>query len=128
MNRIILSVFAVGFCFAIGQALQCYKCDIGLFNLCITSEVTCESGEQCFSGAGEAAGIFSITRKGCLAVADCNKTSEVTVPGDSNATIFNIFNTCCNTNLCNAAPGLPGTSSLALALATIAALMVNILV
>ncbi|XP_068189983.1 prostate stem cell antigen-like [Antennarius striatus] len=129
MNRILVSVFAVGLCFALGQALQCYKCDIGLWNLCLTSEITCQPGEQCFSGVGKAAGFLSIKRKGCLAVEDCNKTSQATIPGDANATIYSFFKKCCNTNLCNAATGLPGTSSLSLALASITALFVaNILV
>lgn len=37
-----------------GQALQCYKCKIGFFDLCLTSKVSCESGEHCFSGVGTA--------------------------------------------------------------------------
>lgn len=72
---------------------------------------------------GSAAGV-PIKKKGCLAVAECNKTSEVTFPGDSNTTIFSLFKRCCDTDLCNAAPGLPATSGLSLALATVTALFV----
>lgn len=36
------------------QALQCYECKIGLWNLCLTGKTTCESGEHCFSGVGKA--------------------------------------------------------------------------
>ncbi|XP_051247592.1 sperm acrosome membrane-associated protein 4 [Dicentrarchus labrax] len=125
MNRIILQLFAVGFCFAIGQALQCYECKIGFWNLCLTTKTTCKSGEQCFSGVGKAAGFVDIKTKGCLAVADCNQTKEVNFPtSGSNTTVYSMTKTCCNNDLCNAAPGLPGTSGLSLALATIAALFV----
>ncbi|XP_071356438.1 sperm acrosome membrane-associated protein 4-like [Trachinotus anak] len=130
MNRIILQLFAVGFCFAVGQALQCYKCKLGFFNLCITTEKKCAEGEHCFSGVGTAASFMNITMKGCLAEADCNKTKEVTFPtSSSNATVYTMTKTCCSTDLCNAAPGLPGASGFSLALATITALLVaNVLV
>lgn len=36
------------------HSLQCYKCNIGFFDMCITSKVTCQGGEQCFSGVGKA--------------------------------------------------------------------------
>ncbi|XP_035038074.1 prostate stem cell antigen-like [Hippoglossus stenolepis] len=122
MNRIILQLVAVGFCFAIGQALQCYKCTFGIGNICITSETECKAGEHCFSGTGTAVGVMDIKKKGCLAVADCNKTMETNVP-NSNSTVYSMTKMCCNTDLCNAAPGLPGASGLSLALATITALL-----
>ncbi|KAG7225451.1 hypothetical protein INR49_027445 [Caranx melampygus] len=130
MNRIILQLFAVGFCFAVGQALQCYKCDLGFWNLCITTKTTCDEGQHCFSGVGMAASFMNITKKGCLAVADCNKTKEVNFPtSSSNATVYSMTKTCCNTDLCNAAPGLQGMSGLGLTFATITALLVaNVLV
>ncbi|XP_029298689.1 sperm acrosome membrane-associated protein 4-like [Cottoperca gobio] len=129
MNTIILQLFAVGFCFAVVQALQCYKCSIGVGDLCITSKTTCDAGEQCYSGVGQAAGFIDVKKKGCLAVALCNRTGEVNFPETTNTTIYTMTKTCCNTDLCNAAPGLPGTSGLSLALATITALFVaNIMV
>ncbi|KAM8841355.1 lymphocyte antigen-6, epidermis isoform 2-T2 [Spinachia spinachia] len=121
MNRIILQLVAVGFCFAVVQALQCYECKFGLGDLCATSKVTCASGERCFKGVGEAAGVLKVKMMGCLAVDLCNKTTDTTFPGSSNTTIYKIVKTCCTTDLCNAAPG---TSRLSLALATIAALFV----
>ncbi|XP_042363160.1 sperm acrosome membrane-associated protein 4-like [Plectropomus leopardus] len=125
MNRVILQLFAVGFCIAAVQALQCYKCGLGFGNLCITSRVTCDSGEQCYSGVGQAAGFLDIKKKGCLAVAKCNSTEQVNFPtSSSNATVYTMTKTCCNTDLCNAAPGLPGASGLSLALATVTALFV----
>ncbi|XP_020515791.1 sperm acrosome membrane-associated protein 4 [Labrus bergylta] len=130
MNRIILQLFAVGFCFALGQALQCYNCKLGIFNLCITTKKTCDSGDHCFSGKGTAAGFLDITTKGCLKVAECNKTKEVNFPNsDSNSTVYSLTKTCCDSDLCNAAPGLPGSTGLSLTLTTITALYVaNILV
>ncbi|XP_054462220.1 sperm acrosome membrane-associated protein 4 [Anoplopoma fimbria] len=130
MNRIILQLFAVGFCFAVVQALKCYKCSIGFGDLCLTSEITCTGGDQCFSGVGKAAGVLDIKTKGCLAVDMCNKTKEVNFPtSGSNTTVYTLTKTCCSTDLCNAAPGLPGTSVLNLALATITALFAaNIMV
>ncbi|XP_069032781.1 sperm acrosome membrane-associated protein 4-like [Embiotoca jacksoni] len=129
MNRTILQLFAVAFCFAVGQALMCYKCDIGFGNLCITRKVTCENGEQCFSGEGKAAGFVDIKKKGCLKEADCGKTENVAVPNISNSSIYSMTKTCCNTDLCNAVPGLPATSGLSLALAAVSALFVaNVLV
>ncbi|AWP21376.1 putative prostate stem cell antigen-like [Scophthalmus maximus] len=128
MNRIILQLFAVGFCFALGQALQCYKC-IGVWDLCVTTKTTCESGEHCYSGTGMAAGVVDIKRKGCLAVGKCNSTSDTTIPGSDNTTVYSMTKTCCSTDLCNAAPGLPGGSGVSLAFATVTALLVaNVLV
>lgn len=37
-----------------GQALECYKCKLGFWNLCLTTKTTCENGEHCFSGVGKA--------------------------------------------------------------------------
>ncbi|XP_029370805.1 sperm acrosome membrane-associated protein 4-like [Echeneis naucrates] len=130
MNRIILQLFAVGFCFAVGQALQCYKCKLGIWNLCITSITTCEEGEHCFNGVGHAVSFMNITMKGCLKVADCNQTKEVNFPtSTSNSTAYSMTKTCCTTNLCNAAPGLPGAAGVSLAFATVATLLAaNILV
>nr|XP_019957966.1 PREDICTED: sperm acrosome membrane-associated protein 4-like [Paralichthys olivaceus] len=124
MNRVILQLVAVGFCFAIGQALQCYKCKLGVLNLCITSEITCTAGEICFSGVGTAASFMDIKMKGCLAQGECNKTKEVNFPSDSNSTFYTMTKTCCSTDFCNGAPGLPGASGLTLAFATISALLV----
>ncbi|XP_049457684.1 uncharacterized protein spaca4l [Epinephelus fuscoguttatus] len=108
MNRIILQLFAVGFCFAVGKILTVIVC------VCRHST----------------AKVIDIQMKGCLEVAKCNMTEDVNFPSSSsNATVYTVTKTCCNTDLCNAAPGLPGASGLSLAFATIAALfMANILV
>ncbi|XP_077599676.1 lymphocyte antigen 6 complex locus protein G6d-like [Stigmatopora nigra] len=120
MNRILLQIVAVGVFFAVGQALQCYECKIGFWNLCITKKVMCAQGERCFSGKGKAARFVDISMKGCLAVNDCNKTYDVNFPSTSNSTLYKITKTCCNSNLCNAAPGV---SSSAMVVTTIFALL-----
>ncbi|XP_063041679.1 sperm acrosome membrane-associated protein 4 [Engraulis encrasicolus] len=123
MNRIILGIFAVTMCFAIGQALQCYKCDIGLWDVCYTTKTTCGANEQCYTGVGKAAGFIQVRMKGCLASAECNKTSDVNFPTDSNTTVYSMTKTCCEGELCNAAPGLPRMGTLPLALATLLTLL-----
>ncbi|XP_061675232.1 sperm acrosome membrane-associated protein 4-like [Syngnathoides biaculeatus] len=120
MNRIILQLFAVGVCFAIGQALECYECKIGFWNLCITKKITCETGQECFTGKGSAAGFVDVTMKGCLAKNECNSSKDVNFPSSSNTTIYKMKKTCCNTHLCNGAPGILGGS---LVLASVAALL-----
>ncbi|XP_015232449.1 lymphocyte antigen 6 complex locus protein G6d-like [Cyprinodon tularosa] len=118
MNRITLILAVSGLCFAVGQGLQCYKCSFGIGSLCITSNITCESGELCYSGK-VGTGDLKFKMKGCLKEADCNKIKNVTLPGSSDTTLYSINRTCCSTDLCNAAPGLPGTSGLSLAAVTI---------
>ncbi|XP_064205097.1 lymphocyte antigen 6 complex locus protein G6d [Anguilla rostrata] len=119
MNRILLGIFAVVLLFTIGHALQCYNCDLGLASLCITTKITCKTGEQCFSGKGKAVGFVPITQKGCLADAECNKVSNVTF-GDNHA-VYTTNRTCCNQDLCNSSPRLAAPALLPLTVATISA-------
>ncbi|XP_060949358.1 lymphocyte antigen 6 complex locus protein G6d-like [Limanda limanda] len=122
MNKIIHQLLVLGFCIAIGQALQCYNCKIGAFGVCITTKTDCAAGEKCFSGNGTAVtAVLKTMQKGCLKEAECNKTTDKGVI--SKYPLFSTTKTCCNTDLCNAAPGLPGASGLSLALATITALL-----
>ncbi|PWA15197.1 hypothetical protein CCH79_00008633, partial [Gambusia affinis] len=110
------------------QQLQCYKCSIGVWDLCFTTKTTCQIGEQCFSGEGGSGGL-KLKMKGCLEVANCNKTGNVNFPSSSNTTIYSMTKTCCNTDLCNAAPGLPGASALSLtAVAMFSLLAANFMV
>lgn len=90
---------------------------------------TIDTNSDCVCLLSPTVGFVDIKSKGCLAVADCNKTKEVQFPGATanSTTAYSMTKTCCNTDLCNAAPGLP--SGLSLALATVTALFVaNILV
>ncbi|KAK7906995.1 hypothetical protein WMY93_015607 [Mugilogobius chulae] len=116
MNRTILLLLAVAVCFAAVQALQCYECKIGFWNLCITTKKTCASGEFCYSGKGTAVGFVDVKQKGCLAENLCNKTTSTPFSTSGNDTIYSMTKTCCATDLCNSAPaGLPGALQLALA-------------
>uniref|UniRef100_A0A4W4GFN5 UPAR/Ly6 domain-containing protein n=1 Tax=Electrophorus electricus TaxID=8005 RepID=A0A4W4GFN5_ELEEL len=98
------------------KVLQCYECALGLWNICITSTITCQTGQQCYSGVGKAAGFFQLSMKGCLQAIDCNQTSDVTFPAGSNSTIYKMTKTCCSTDLCNTAPSLPHLHTLSLLL------------
>ncbi|KAK7906994.1 hypothetical protein WMY93_015606 [Mugilogobius chulae] len=121
MSRTILLLLAVTLCFTAVQALQCYSCKWGVWNLCLTSEKTCAPGEHCFSGKGEAVKFIDIKSKGCLPAAECNKTTSTNFPTDS-STVYSVVKTCCNFNLCNSATtSLPGV--LQLALASVAAVL-----
>lgn len=70
-----------------------------------------------------AVGFVNIMMKGCLESSKCNKTDDVNFPSSSsNSTIYTMNKTCCDTNLCNAAPRAPGVPGVGLALATVTAL------
>ncbi|XP_062855932.1 sperm acrosome membrane-associated protein 4-like [Trichomycterus rosablanca] len=112
MNRTITGLLILALCLAAGHALQCYKCDLGLGSLCLTSKTTCQTGELCFNGKGTAAGVIKFTQKGCLAVADCNKTSNVNIQGSNDTITYEINKTCCATDLCNTDTLKPFTNTL----------------
>ncbi|XP_076006112.1 lymphocyte antigen 6 complex locus protein G6d-like [Genypterus blacodes] len=124
MNRIILQLLAVTALFAVAHTLQCYDCSFGLFKWCMTSKVTCKEGEHCYSGKGKAASLVEINTKGCLKVAECNKTRDVDLPDKiaNSTTVYSMTKTCCSSDLCNAAPGMTRTPMFALAMASITAL------
>merc|ERR1739838_220753 len=129
MNRVILGVFAAGFCFAFVHALECYNCEIGIGSVCLTTKKTCGTGEHCYSGAGKAIGdLVTITMKGCIAEDKCNKTEAVHWPNNSSK-VYDMTKTCCATDLCNAATRLPTVTVLPLTLATLTTIvMAKILV
>ncbi|RXN17023.1 sperm acrosome membrane-associated 4-like protein [Labeo rohita] len=124
MNKIFLGIFAVALYFAVGQALQCYECKLGFWSLCITTKKTCEADERCFSGVGKAAGLVDIKKKGCLKVAECNKTEQVNFPSNSSTQVYQMTKTCCSTDLCNSAPGHFHISAVGMAFTTISSVFV----
>ncbi|KAI2644534.1 Sperm acrosome membrane-associated protein 4 [Labeo rohita] len=107
-----------------GQALQCYECKLGFWSLCITTKKTCEADERCFSGVGKAAGLVDIKKKGCLKVAECNKTEQVNFPSNSSTQVYQMTKTCCSTDLCNSAPGHFHISAVGMAFTTISSVFV----
>ncbi|XP_067281299.1 lymphocyte antigen 6 complex locus protein G6d [Pseudorasbora parva] len=131
MNKIIFCLFAVVLYFAVGQALQCYKCDLGVGSLCFTTKTTCDAGQHCFSGVGKAAGFVDIKMKGCLELAKCNKTEQVSFPSNSSSkvTFYTMEKTCCSTDLCNSALSHFHFSAVSMAFTIITSLfMVKILI
>lgn len=34
--------------------LHCFKCDLGFWDACYTTETTCDPGDRCFTGRGKA--------------------------------------------------------------------------
>ncbi|KAA0710769.1 hypothetical protein E1301_Tti022960 [Triplophysa tibetana] len=123
MNKVFLLALAVAMCFVGAQALQCYKCSLGLGSVCFTTKEMCQSSnEHCFSGVGKAAGFVEIKTKGCLEVSKCNKTETVGFP-TNDSTVYTITKTCCNTDLCNSAPDRSHISALVMTLAAVKFIM-----
>lgn len=119
MNKIFLGIFAVALYFAVGQALRCYECKVGFWDLCFTTKKDCNAGEHCFSGLGTAAGFVDIKKKGCLEVSKCNKTENINFPSNSSTTVYKMTKTCCSADLCNSAPAHFHVSAISMAFAAI---------
>ncbi|XP_059366317.1 sperm acrosome membrane-associated protein 4-like [Carassius carassius] len=129
MNKVFLGIFAVVLYFTVGQALQCYECNLGVWNLCITSKKTCDAGQQCFSGIGKAGGLVDIKMKGCLEVSKCNITEQVNFLSNSSTKVYQMMKTCCSADLCNSAPAHFHLSALSMAFtATSSVFMVKLLI
>ncbi|XP_075868895.1 protein Bouncer-like [Nelusetta ayraudi] len=80
--------------------LQCFKCDLGFWDACYTTETTCVPGERCFTGRGKA-GELDIKTLGCARAEECEM--ETTVEFLFNATVFVMTKHCCNGPFCNSA-------------------------
>ncbi|XP_077432339.1 protein Bouncer-like [Vanacampus margaritifer] len=83
------------------EVLQCFRCDLGFWDACYTTETNCSLGERCFTGRGKAAEVLDVKTLGCVKAEECNVESSVEL--FSNNTIFVMTKQCCDTPFCNAA-------------------------
>ncbi|XP_041091412.1 lymphocyte antigen 6 complex locus protein G6d-like [Polyodon spathula] len=110
MNKTLFVGTLVLACVVMGQALQCYKCDLGLFGLCGKSIINCTGLlDKCFNGDGKSGDVVLIQEKGCLAPASCNTTTDKNV---FKQIVYSMTKVCCDGDLCNSA-ATAGVSALA---------------
>ncbi|XP_061771624.1 protein Bouncer-like isoform X2 [Nerophis ophidion] len=81
------------------ELLQCFRCDLGFWDVCYTTEMNCSRGERCFTGRGKAADVLDVKTLGCVKAEECNM--ETTVELFSNNTVFVMTKHCCDTPFCN---------------------------
>uniref|UniRef100_A0A3B5MS03 UPAR/Ly6 domain-containing protein n=1 Tax=Xiphophorus couchianus TaxID=32473 RepID=A0A3B5MS03_9TELE len=85
--------------------LECFRCDLGFWDACYTTETNCSRGELCYTGRGKAADSLDIKTLGCANAEECN--AKTTVALFLNNTIFVMTKSCCDTPFCNSAQELP---------------------
>ncbi|KAM9805849.1 protein Bouncer-like [Syngnathus typhle] len=83
------------------ELLQCFRCDLGFWDACYTTETNCSLGERCFTGRGKAVDVLDVKTLGCVKAEECNVESSVEL--FSNNTVFTMTKYCCDTPFCNAA-------------------------
>nr|XP_046254353.1 sperm acrosome membrane-associated protein 4-like [Scatophagus argus] len=86
------------------EFLKCFRCDLGFWDACYTTETNCSLGERCYTGRGKAADTLDIKTLGCVKAEECSM--ESTVELFSNTTIFAMIKHCCDTPFCNSAHNL----------------------
>lgn len=125
------------------QFMKCFRCDLGFWDVCYTTETICSLGERCFTGRGKAGvyfqcvcsnnillkdvtvsttdhvspGDLDIKTLGCVKAEECGV--ENTVEFFSNKTIFVMTKHCCHTPFCNSAHKLQITTLFYLAMAVL---------
>ncbi|XP_047455397.1 protein Bouncer-like [Mugil cephalus] len=87
------------------EYLECFRCDLGFWDACYTTETNCSLGERCYTGRGKAADALDIKMLGCVKAEECDV--ETTVELLMNKTIFTMTKHCCDTPFCNSAHKLP---------------------
>uniref|UniRef100_A0A3Q1HAC5 UPAR/Ly6 domain-containing protein n=1 Tax=Anabas testudineus TaxID=64144 RepID=A0A3Q1HAC5_ANATE len=83
------------------ELLQCFRCDLGLWGACYTTETNCSRGERCYTGQGRAADVLDIKTLGCVKAEECEV--ETTVEVFPSQTVFVLTRHCCDTPFCNMA-------------------------
>ncbi|KAK9960545.1 hypothetical protein ABG768_008394 [Culter alburnus] len=90
--------------FCLGQTLECFRCDLGFWDLCYTTKTNCSDDELCYVGIGKAASVLDIKVMGCLPMEECNKTTVVEFL--ANKTLYIMNTTCCEEDFCNSSPAV----------------------
>ncbi|XP_056098836.1 sperm acrosome membrane-associated protein 4-like [Rhinichthys klamathensis goyatoka] len=90
--------------FFLGQTLECFRCDLGFWDLCYTTKTNCSENELCYVGTGKAASVLDIKVMGCLPMEACNMTTYVEFL--TNKTLYTMKTTCCEEDFCNSAPAV----------------------
>ncbi|CAJ1062214.1 sperm acrosome membrane-associated protein 4-like [Xyrichtys novacula] len=85
--------------------LKCFRCELGFWDACYTTETNCSHKEVCFTGRGKAADTLDVKTLGCAKVEECGMESGVEL--FYNKTLFIMTKHCCNTDFCNSAHKLP---------------------
>ncbi|XP_053699650.1 sperm acrosome membrane-associated protein 4-like isoform X1 [Synchiropus splendidus] len=83
------------------ESLQCFRCDLGFWDACYTTETQCSSGERCYTGRGKAVGILDVKVLGCMKAEECRVEEKVELY--TNNTLFVMTKHCCDTHFCNSA-------------------------
>uniref|UniRef100_A0A3P9JKP9 UPAR/Ly6 domain-containing protein n=1 Tax=Oryzias latipes TaxID=8090 RepID=A0A3P9JKP9_ORYLA len=83
------------------EHLECFRCDLGFWDACYTTETNCSRGELCYTGRGKAADALDIKTLGCVMAEECEV--EMAVELFPNRTIFAMTKYCCDTPYCNSA-------------------------
>ncbi|XP_030248881.1 sperm acrosome membrane-associated protein 4-like [Sparus aurata] len=99
------------------ELLKCFRCDLGFWDACYTTETNCSLGERCYTGRGKAADTLDIKTLGCVKAEECGE--ETIVELFSNNTIFVMTKHCCDTPFCNSAHKLRVTTLLYLTVAVL---------
>uniref|UniRef100_A0A672KF85 Sperm acrosome membrane-associated protein 4-like n=1 Tax=Sinocyclocheilus grahami TaxID=75366 RepID=A0A672KF85_SINGR len=92
--------------FCLGQTLQCFRCELGFWDVCYTTKTNCSDDELCYVGIGKAgkSSVLDIKVMGCLPMEACNKTTVVEFLAKK--TLYTLKTTCCEQDLCNAGPSI----------------------
>ncbi|XP_049902740.1 sperm acrosome membrane-associated protein 4-like [Epinephelus moara] len=99
------------------EILECFRCDLGFWDACYTTETNCSAGEHCYTGRGKAADTLDVKTLGCVKADECGV--ETTVALFSNSTIFVMTKHCCDTPFCNSAHRLSIATLLCLTVAVL---------
>uniref|UniRef100_A0A673AS77 UPAR/Ly6 domain-containing protein n=1 Tax=Sphaeramia orbicularis TaxID=375764 RepID=A0A673AS77_9TELE len=99
------SVFSTTVCFQFFLLIPCFRCDLGFWDACYTTETNCSLGERCYTGRGKAADVLDVKTLGCVKAEECEVVTTVEL--FTNNTVFVMTKHCCDTPFCNSAPTLP---------------------